>query len=133
MRDLPPTATLRAFEVATRHTTFTSTADELFITQSAVSHQLKKLEEIWGLQLFQRGKTLSLTPAGAALAPLVREFFSKLETTLADLREQKGRVRLRVSTTYSFALKWLLPRLPELARLHPEILVSLESTDKAIN
>lgn len=94
---------------------------------------MKKLEDSWGLQLFQRGKTLSLTPAGAALAPLVREFFSKLETTLADLREQKGRVRLRVSTTYSFALKWLLPRLPELARLHPEILVSLESTDKAIN
>ncbi|KFC99739.1 transcriptional regulator GcvA [Rahnella aquatilis] len=133
MRDLPPTTTLRTFEVVTRHTTFTSAAEELFITQSAVSHQLKKLEEIWGLQLFQRGKTLSLTPAGAALAPLVREFFSKLETTLADLREQKGRVRLRVSTTYSFALKWLLPRLPELARLHPEILVTLESTDKAIH
>ncbi|HHE5697863.1 TPA: transcriptional regulator GcvA [Citrobacter amalonaticus] len=133
MRDLPSTATLRTFEVATRHTTFTSTAAELFITQSAVSHQLKNLEEIWGVQLFERGKTLRLTPAGAALAPLVREFFSKLETTLADLREQKGRVRLRVNTTYSFALKWLLPRLPGLARLHPEILVTLESTDKAIN
>jgi len=63
----------------------------------------------------------------------VREFFSKLETTLADLREQNGRIRLRVNTTYSFALKWLLPRLPDLARLHPEILVTLESTDKAIN
>ncbi|MCL2895037.1 LysR family transcriptional regulator [Brenneria tiliae] len=85
MRDLPPTAMLRAFEVATRHTTFTSSAAELFITQSAVSHQLKNLEEIWGLQLFERGKTLSLTPVGAALAPIVREFFSKLETTLADL------------------------------------------------
>ena len=133
MRDLPPTATLRAFEVATRHTTFTAAAAELCITQSAVSHQLKNLEEIWGLPLFQRGKTLSLTPAGAALAPLVREFFSKLETTLADLREQKGRVRLRVNTTYSFALKWLLPRLPDLARLHPEILVTLQSTDQAIN
>ena len=133
MRDLPPTATLRAFEVATRHTTFTAAAAELFVTQSAVSHQLKHLEAIWGVQLFQRGKTLSLTPAGAALAPLVREFFSKLNTTLADLREQNGRVRLRVSTTYSFALKWLLPRLPDLARLHPEILVTLESTDSAIN
>lgn len=133
MRDLPPTATLRAFEVATRHTTFTSAAAELFITQSAVSHQLKNLEDIWGLQLFERGKKLSLTPAGAALAPLVREFFSKLETTLADLREQNGRVRLRVNTTYSLALKWLLPRLPDLARLHPEILVTLESTDKLIN
>lgn len=133
MRDLPPTATLRAFEVATRHATFTSASEELHVTQSAVSHQLKHLEDIWGLQLFQRGKSLTLTPAGAALAPIVREFFSNLEATLADLREQKGRVRLKVSTTYSFALKWLLPRLPSLAQQHPEILVALETTDKAIN
>jgi len=133
MKDLPPTATLRAFEVATRHATFTSASEELHVTQSAVSHQLKHLEEIWGLQLFQRGKSLTLTPAGAALAPIVREFFLNLEATLADLREQKGRVRLKVSTTYSFALKWLLPRLPGLSRQHPEILVTLETTDKAIN
>ncbi|MGC6372197.1 transcriptional regulator GcvA [Pseudomonas sp. K2I15] len=133
MRDLPPTSTLRAFEVATRHATFTSASEELHVTQSAVSHQLKHLEELWGLQLFQRGKSLSLTPAGAALAPIVREFFMNLEATLTDLREQKGRVRLKVSTTYSFALKWLLPRLPSLAQRHPEILVSLDSSDKAIN
>lgn len=133
MKDLPPGATLRAFEVATRHATFTAAAEELHITQSAVSHQLKNLEALWGLQLFQRGKTLSLTPAGAALAPIVREFFSNLDATLAELREQKSRVRLRVNTTYSFALKWLLPRLPTLARQHPDILVTLESTDRAIH
>ena len=133
MRDLPPTATLRAFEVATRHATFTSASEELHVTQSAVSHQLKNLEDIWGVQLFQRGKTLSLTPAGAALAPIVRTFFMNLEATLADLREEKGRFRLKVSTTYSFALKWLLPRLPKLAELHPEILVTLDSTDTPVN
>src|SRR5476651_1544595 len=133
MRDLPPTSTLRAFEVATRHATFTSASEELHVTQSAVSHQLKHLEELWGLQLFQRGKSLSLTPAGAALAPIVREFFMNLEATLADLREQKGRVRLKVSTTYSFALKWLLPRLPSLSQRHPEILVTLDSSDKTIH
>jgi LysR family glycine cleavage system transcriptional activator len=133
MRDLPPTATLRAFEVATRHGTFTSAAEELHVTQSAVSHQLKHLEDIWGVQLFQRGKSLSLTPAGAALAPIVRTFFMNLEATLADLREENGRFRLKVSTTYSFALKWLLPRLPHLSELHPEILVTLDGTDQAIN
>ncbi|TWC18432.1 regulatory helix-turn-helix LysR family protein [Pseudomonas sp. SJZ101] len=69
MRDLPPTATLRAFEVATRHTTFTSAAQELHVTQSAVSHQLKHLEALWGLQLFERGKSLSLTPAGVHWRP----------------------------------------------------------------
>lgn len=132
MRDLPPTATLRAFEVATRHTTFTSASEELHVTQSAVSHQLKHLEDLWGLQLFQRGKSLQLTPAGAALAPIVREFFMNLEATLTDLREQKGRVRLKVSTTYSFALKWLLPRLPGLSQQHPQILLTLETSDKAI-
>ncbi len=133
MRDLPATATLRAFEVATRHATFTSASEELHITQSAVSHQLKNLEAIWGLQLFQRGKSLRLTPAGAALAPIVREFFMNLTATLTDLRTQKERVRLKVSTTYSFALKWLLPRLPSLSRQHPEILVTLETTDNVIN
>lgn len=133
MRDLPPTAALRAFEVATRHATFTSASEELHVTQSAVSHQLKHLEDIWGLQLFQRGKSLRLTPEGAALAPIVREFFMKLEATLSDLREQKGRVRLKVSTTYSFALKWLLPRLPSLSQLHPDILITLETSDKAIH
>ncbi|NWE19863.1 transcriptional regulator GcvA [Pseudomonas sp. P7548] len=133
MRDLPPTAALRAFEVATRHATFTSASEELHVTQSAVSHQLKHLEYIWGLQLFQRGKSLRLTPEGAALAPIVREFFMKLEATLSDLREQKGRVRLKVSTTYSFALKWLLPRLPSLSQQHPDILITLETSDKAIH
>ena len=133
MRDLPPTATLRAFEVATRHPTFTAAAQELHVTQSAVSHQLKHLEALWGLQLFERGKALRLTAAGATLAPIVREFFISLEATLGDLREQKGRVRLSVSTTYSFALKWLLPRLPRLARQHPELLVSLDTTDKIIH
>ncbi|MDI3397420.1 transcriptional regulator GcvA [Pseudomonas sp. V88_4] len=133
MRDLPPTATLRAFEVSTRHLTFTAAAQELHVTQSAVSHQLRHLEDLWGLQLFERGKSLRLTPAGATLAPIVREFFMSLEATLADLREQKGRVRLSVSTTYSFALKWLLPRLPSLARQHPELLVSLDTTDKVIH
>ncbi|MBF6635444.1 transcriptional regulator GcvA [Rouxiella silvae] len=133
MRNLPPSSTLRAFEVATRHATFTAAAEELHITQSAVSHQLKNLEELWGLQLFQRGKSLTLTPAGAALVPIVREFFINLEATLTDLRDQKGRVRIKVSTTYSFALKWLLPRLPHLSLQHPEILVTLETSDKSIN
>lgn len=133
MRHLPPSATLRAFEVAARHATFTAAAEELHVTQSAVSHQLRQLEEMWGVQLFQRGKSLTLTAAGAALVPVVREFFMNLEATLADLREQNGRVRLRVSTTYSFALKWLLPRLPGLAQRHPEILVTLETTDAMIS
>jgi len=106
---------------------------EVHVIQSAVSHQLKHLEALWGVQLFERGKALRLTAAGATLAPIVREFFISLEATLGDLCEQEGRVRLRVSTTYSFAIKWLLPRLPRLSRQHPELLVSLDTTDKIIH
>lgn len=132
MKDLPPTARLRAFEVATRHPTFSAAAEELHVTQSAVSHQLQALEDLWGVQLFQRGRTLSLTAAGAALAPIVRQFMVSLETTLSELREQKGKTRVNVSATYSFALKWLLPRLPNLTRQHPEILIAIDSNDKPI-
>jgi len=133
MRDLPPTATLRAFEVATRHGTFTSASEELHVTQSAVSHQLKNLEDIWGVQLFQRGKTLSLTPAGAAPAAIVWAFFMNLEATPAGLRGGNGRGRVKVRTNHSFPLKRLLPRLPQLAPPHPENLGTLHSTDTAIN
>ncbi len=133
MKDLPPTATLRAFEVASRHRTFTAASEELHVTQSAVSHQLQALEELWGVRLFERGRSLRLSPAGAALAPIVRQFIVSLSTTLSELREQKGKTRLKVSTTYSFALKWLLPRLPRLTRAHPEISIDIDPNDKAIH
>lgn len=130
---LPPTACLRAFEVSTRHATFTSAAEELNVTQSAVSHQIRHLEDIWDVTLFERGNPLRLTASGAALAPLVREFFVKLDATLGSLHEQQGRVPLKVSTTYSFSLKWLLPRLPTLAAQHPDLLVTLDPSDKVIH
>lgn len=132
-RTLPPTACLRAFEVCTRHGTFTSAADELSVTQSAVSHQIRHLENIWGVTLFERGTPLRLTASGAALAPLVREFFVKLDTTLGSLHEQQGRIALTVSTTYSFSLKWLLPRLPTLAVEHPDLVVTLDPSDRIIH
>ncbi|MFF7709064.1 LysR substrate-binding domain-containing protein [Pseudomonas sp. NPDC007930] len=132
-RTLPPTACLRAFEVATRHATFTSAAEELSVTQSAVSHQIRHLEAIWDVTLFERGNSLRLTASGAALAPLVREFFVKLDATLGSLHERQGRVPLKVSTTYSFSLKWLLPRLPTLAAQHPDLLVTLDPSDKVIH
>lgn len=123
MRDLPPTATLRAFEAATRHLTFTSAAEELHVTQSAVSHQVKHLEALWGVQLFERSKALRLTAAGAALAPIVREFFISLEATLGDLREQKDRVRLSVSTTN--ATPWPSKAASTVMLVSPNLTLSL--------
>jgi LysR family glycine cleavage system transcriptional activator len=111
MRELPPTPTLRAFEAAARHSTFTAAAAELHVTQSAISHQIQHLEELWGMKLFQRGRSLKLTPAGDALAPIIRQFLVSLEATLTGLALRRERHPLRISLTQSFATRWMLPRL----------------------
>ena len=86
MPHLPPIATLRALDVAARQLSFTRAADELNVTQSAVSHQIKHLEDLWEVKLFhRRNRRLELTDAGEALAPVAREFFQRLERTLDDI------------------------------------------------
>jgi len=132
MRDLPPTPTLRAFEAAARHATFTAASAELNVTQSAISHQIQHLEEMWGMKMFERGKSLKLTPAGAALAPIIRQFLVSLDATLTELRKRHDHHPLRVSMTQSFASRWLLHRLPDLEANHPEIQLWLETTDQPI-
>jgi len=132
MRDLPPTPTLRAFEAAARHATFTAASAELNVTQSAISHQIQHLEELWGMKLFERGRSLKLTPAGDALAPIIRQFLVSLDATLTDLRRRHDHLPLRVSVTQSFASRWLMHRLPDLETHHPEIQLWLETTDQPI-
>jgi len=129
---LPPLAALKALDAAARHGSFTKAAAELHITQSAVSHQIRHLEELWGLALFRRGsRPLALTPAGAALAPVARDFLERLRGTLAGLRAEEARGPLRISLLESFALTWLVPRLSEFRERHPEIDVWL-STKEAL-
>ena len=117
-----PVAAMRALEAAARHLSFTRAAEELNITQSAVSHQIRHLEELWELKLFERhARRLELTPAGRALAPVMRDFFTRLEDTLDDLMAADQPAALRVEVLPSFAVKWLVPRLPEFRAQHPEI------------
>jgi LysR family transcriptional regulator, glycine cleavage system transcriptional activator len=132
MKELPPTPTLRAFEAASRHPTFTAASAELNVTQSAVSHQIQYLEELWGMKLFERGRSLKLTQAGDALAPIIRQFLVSLDATLAGLRKQRDRHPLRISVTQSFASRWLLPRLPDLEARQPDLQLWIETTDQAI-
>ncbi len=127
---LPPAAALRAFEAAARHGSFTSAARELNVTPSAVSHQLRHLEDLWGLALFARGRHLSLTTAGQRLAPIVRQFLNALEGTLADLSGPDVAASLKVSLTQSFAVKWLLPRLPAYAAATPAADIWISTTDE---
>lgn len=132
---LPPTAALRAFESAARHLSYTRAAEELSITQSAVSHQIRHIEQLWELKLFlRRGRSLRLTEAGHVLAPIVRDFIKRLSAKLAELRPGDDRsVSLRVSLLQSFAFKWLVPRLGQFSQQHPSINVWISTTDELID
>ena len=111
-RRIPPLTALRAFEAAGRHLSFTKAADELHVTQAAVSHQVKSLEEYLGLKLFRRlNRTLLLTDAGQLYLPPLTDAFECIDRATHRLRRQLGRARLTVSVLPSFAAGWLVPRL----------------------
>ncbi|MDH3581343.1 MAG: transcriptional regulator GcvA [Hyphomicrobiales bacterium] len=130
----PPFAALRALEAAARHLNFTRVAEELNVTQSAVSHQIRHLEELWGLKLFDRPpRGLVLTRAGQTLAPVVRQFLDDLEETLGTLQTERKRAPLRVDMLQSFSVKWLVPRLGGFHDEHPEIDVWISTHDELIN
>lgn len=135
MPDLsPPIAALRALEAAARLGSFTRAAAELNLTQSAISHQIRHLEELWDLELFARtARPLTLTKNGAALAPVARDFFAQLSTTLEGLRVEDARGALKISTLESFALAWLVPRLSKFRKHHPEIDVWISTTEKLVD
>jgi LysR family transcriptional regulator, glycine cleavage system transcriptional activator len=130
---LPPVAAIRALEAAARHQSFTLAADELHITPSAISHQIRYLEDLWAVKLFDRGKRLELTPAGKTLVPIVREFLDRMAGALSTLHASELRESLRVSTTQSFAVKWLVPRLPDFNAKHPNISIWITASDELAN
>lgn len=130
MAHLPPISALRALEAAARHLSFTKAADELNVTQSAVSHQIKHLEELWDLKLFQRlTRRLELTTSGKALAPVIQDFFHKLEGTLDELKSDDGHSILRIQMMPSVAAKWVVPRLQGFRDRHPDIDVWISTLD----
>ncbi len=121
-RQLPPLNPLRAFEVAARCLSFTRAAEELFVTPSAVSHQVKTLEENLGVALFVRdAKALSLTAAGKAYLPGVQEAFRQLAFATYQLHRERSIPALKLNLPPTFALKWLIPRMQGFMRQHPEI------------
>lgn len=122
MPHIPPIAALRALDAAARHLSFTKAADELNVTQSAVSHQIRHMEELWGVKLFERrGRRLELTQAGRQLSAVAREFFTRLQDTLDSLSSSTGHTALRIEMLPTFAVKWLVPRLQSFHGDHPDI------------
>lgn len=126
-RFLPPLSALTAFEAAARHESFTAAAHELNISQAAVSRRVQLLEEILGLTLFERiRQRVVLTPAGAAYARELQEALGHIGTaTVNTMAARSGHAILTIATLPTFGTRWLIPRLPDFARLHPQITVNL--------
>jgi LysR family transcriptional regulator, glycine cleavage system transcriptional activator len=134
MRALPPLTALRAFEAAARHLSFKTAAEELRLTPTAISHQIRLLETALGRALFRRRpRPLALTPAGATLFPVLRTGFDAFEQGLARIREETIPPQLRVTTTNAFAARWLVPRLPLWRAAFPELVTEVIGTDTVID
>lgn len=121
-RRLPPLNALRAFEASARHLSLARAAEELGVTASAISHQVKQLEEILGTELFIRmTRKIALTEAGRLSLPLLTEAFDRMEDAVTLVRRQEESGALTVSAAPSFAAKWLVPRVEKFRTVHPEI------------
>lgn len=132
MRPFPPgTKALRTFEAAGRWLNFTRAADDLGLTPAAVSHQIKEMEAQLGFQLFTRSsRSMQLTPAGAVLLEASAEALELLRRATGRARRLvRGQTQLRLSLGARFATHWLLPRLPDLRALHPQLELSFDISD----
>ena len=113
---------LAGFEAAARHLSFTKAGEELFLTQSAVSRQIKELESELGVPLFQRRhRALVLTEAGKEFYAAAAQVLTTMRSATDRLRAQAGKKTLSVTTTHSFAALWLIPRLAGFTRAHPGV------------
>jgi LysR family glycine cleavage system transcriptional activator len=126
---LPSLNGLRAFEAAARHLSFTQAAAELNVTQTAISHQIRRLEEELGIRLFVRqNRALALTPKARDYLPGVRAAFNDLRLATDRLLRKDDDNVLTISTLASLAAKWLLPRLTAFQEAHPGIDVRITTS-----
>jgi DNA-binding transcriptional LysR family regulator len=131
---LPPLNALRAFESAARHLSFTRAADELNVTQAAISHQVKALEERLGVKLFRRlPRRLLLTDEGQALLPDLHDAFNRLALAVERISARSAAGTLTVSSMTTILMTWLVPRLPRFQEAHPEIDVRLMTTQRLVD
>ncbi|MCZ8092296.1 MAG: LysR family transcriptional regulator [Acidovorax sp.] len=128
-RNIPSTQALACFEVAARHESYTRAAQELSLTQSAVSRQIQALEEFLGVQLFRRTRHgVVLTTAGAHYGRQVARWLQGLERDTLDVMAHQGEGgTISLAAVPTFATRWLIPRLPQLAQVHPDIVVHIDT------
>jgi LysR family glycine cleavage system transcriptional activator len=134
MRSLPPLSALRAFEAAARYGSFKRAASELSVTPTAVSHQIKALEEHLGVRLFDRKtRQVSLTAPGRTLFLVLRDGFDAIDAAIARLRGEPQRPVITISATVAFVAKWLVPRLARFSQAHPLIDLRLYASDDPVD
>ncbi len=131
---LPPLNALRVFEAAARHLSFKEAANELSITQAAVSHQIKSLEEYLGVPLFKRaGRGVQLTEAARACLPKLREGFDSLAAAVEMIHVRADETDLQITAPPVFTARWLMPRLADFAKREPKIDVRVVSSSKMVD
>lgn len=136
--NFPPIAALRALEAAARLGSYARAAEELHVTPSAISHQIRHAQDMLGFELFTRREGESrpmLTEAGEALMPVVHDFLRRFATTVESLTDQQrdSSNALHVSLLQSLALKWLVPRLGHFNRKHPDIDVWISTSEELVS
>src|SRR5260370_10576571 len=131
---LPPVGFIQGFEAAARNLRFAKGGEELLITQSAVSRQVKALEDPLGVTLFERRqRALALTESGHALYRVATDVLERLQAATDQLRASGSSRQLSLTTTTGFASLWLIPRLQRFTSLHPDVDVRISATTTVIN
>ncbi|WP_413284993.1 transcriptional regulator GcvA [Vibrio sp. MA40-2] len=133
-RRLPPLNSLKVFEAAARHLSFTRAAEELFVTQAAVSHQIKTIEDFLGLKLFRRrNRSLLLTEEGQSYFLDIKDIFNSIAEATDKVLEKSEKGTLTISLPPSFAIQWLVPRLADFNQQEPDIDVRIKAVDSDEN
>src|SRR5450755_4500458 len=131
---LPSLDLLKGFDAAARHLSFTRAAQDLFVTQSALSRQILALEEQLGVPLFERRhRELRLTNAGQILHATAKTVLDELAQAVAKIRREQTSLPLTVSTNQPFAALWLIPRLSRFRARHPAIDVFISADNRVVD
>jgi len=134
MAVLPPLNSLRAFESAGRHLSFSKTAEELSVTPGAISQQIRGLEDFLEIKLFKRrNRSIVLTDAGQIFLPILTDGFSSITEAVDAVRRSQGEEPLTITAPPSFTSKWLIPRLCKFQALHPEIDVRIDASSHLVD
>ena len=134
MKSLPPLKSLQFFLLAAKHQSFKVASEKLFVTQAAVSQQIRSLEAFLSCQLFERhAKKTVLTEHGRRLLPFIEEGFLQLQKGVQMVTGDPSPHVLRLSTLHSFTSLWLIPRLHEFQSMYPEIMVQLAPSNDLID